>query len=536
MTAVRPFGRGFIWAPTGTEANAFDQMAIEKHKVPQTTLIECAGRSAAQVLDRIFPDGEVVGIIGSGNNGSDGIVLLRTLKSWGRSVKAVLVADRSLDDPLLHGWDVHILNDGMVSKVDDRDGNEVDDCGVPINSILDSASVVVDCILGTGIKGAPRPRQTQAIQAINRSRCPVFALDTPSGIDCDTGCIEGEAVTAQVTVALGWPKLGTLLHPGRDKVGRLISVEIGFPPAEENSFGAALVTPEWAVEKRPERDTDTHKNRVGALLLVAGNYGMAGAVIMAARSALRAGVGLLRIVSTAENRDIIQRSVPEAVFVSGDDLDAVVKSAGSSHAVAVGPGLGEDPEVLKLLEIVRDATVGIPTVLDADALNSAASGQAPSIKSWSVGQGVLVTPHIGEMNRLSGLSPDVIAKNRILSARRFAVQSGVVVLLKGLPSVVVPPDGICWIDTVGTSDLATGGMGDVLTGVAGALLSQGLTPDIAGALSLYITGRAAVLADKGRSLTPSDVIDEIPSVWDENGVGETDLDLPFVVFDQDVAR
>ena len=123
-----------------------------------------------------------------------------------------------------------------------------------------------------------------------------------------------------------------------------------------------------------------------------------------------------------------------------------------------------------------------------------------------------------------------------MSARSFAVQSGAVVLLKGLPSVVVSPDGICWIDTVGTSDLATGGMGDVLTGGAGALLSQGLTPDIAGALSLYITGRAAVLADKGRSLTPSDVIDEISSVWDESGVGETDLDLPFVVFDQDVAR
>lgn len=508
-----------MWAPTGAEAAAFDRMAIEELGVPQATLMECAGRSAAQVLDRLFPRGDVVALIGAGNNGGDGLVLLRTLRSWGRPVKAVLVADRPEDDPLLHGWDVPLLSDA----------------GLP-DSALSDAAVVVDGILGTGIQGAPRDRQARAIQAINTSRRPVFALDAPSGIDADTGRIAGEAVSAQVTVALGWPKLGTLLQPARAHVGRLIAVEIGFPPPGESAFGAAMVTPAWASERRPLREPDTHKNRVGVLLLVAGRSGMAGAAVMAARAALRAGVGLLRIASAAENREIIQGSVPEAVFVPGDDTEAVMAAAAASHAVAAGPGLGDGAEGAALLEVVLGATAGRPTVLDADALNLAASGAGPGVGSWAQGRDVLVTPHLGEMKGLSGLSGEAIAQDRVSAARAFAAQSGATVLLKGLPSIVVPSEGTCWVDTVGTSDLAAGGMGDVLTGVVGALLAQGSAPDVAGAVALYMTGRAATRVDMGPGLTPSDVIEELPAVWDEDSCGETDLGLPFVIFDQDAAR
>ena len=532
---IRPFGGPRVWAPTGTEEAAFDRAAIDRQGVPQATLMESAGRSAAQVLDRLFPRGEVVALIGAGNNGGDGLVLLRTLRSWGRPVHAALVADRPLDDPLLHGWDVPLLDDG---ERDDPGGGT--DGGASAQASLDSvlagAAVVVDGILGTGIRGAPRARQARAIQAINRSGRPVFALDTPSGIDADTGQMEGEAVSAHVTVALGWPKLGTLLQPGRSRVGRLIAVEIGFPPVPEGAFAAAALTPAWATERRPSREPDAHKNSVGALLLVSGRPGMAGAAVMAARAALRAGVGLLRIASAAENREIVQGTVPEAVFVSGDDADAVRAAAGASDAVAVGPGLGEGSDGGALLQVVRDATVGRPTLLDADALNLAASGEGPGVAEWSQGRKVLVTPHLGEMKRLSGLAGGTIAQDRMSAARAYAIQSGATVLLKGLPSVVVPPEGTCWVDTVGTSDLAAGGMGDVLTGVAGALLAQGSTVDVAGALGLYMTGRAAVRADKGPSLTPSDVVEELPSVWEEDGPGETDLDLSFVLFDQDAAR
>ena len=521
---LRPFARSRVWAPTATEAAAFDRAAIERQGVPRAALMESAGRSAAEILDRLFPQGEVLALIGAGNNGGDGLVMLRTLQAWGRPVRAVLVADRDQED-LLRGWNIPFENDGGLGQ----------DSG-PLDTVLRAASVIVDGILGTGIRGAPRDRQARAIRAINRSERPVFALDTPSGVNGDTGQIAGEAVDADVTVAFGWPKLGTLLQPGRPRVGRLIAVEIGFPPVPDQGFGAAAATPAWAAETWPRREPDAHKNSVGALLLVAGRPGMAGAAVMAARAALRSGVGLLRVASSSENRAIIQESVPEAIFVPSEDVDAVREAAAASQAMGVGPGLGNGAGVGEVLAAVHDVSEGLPTVLDADALNLAASGEGPGVAEWAADRPVLVTPHLGEMKRLSGLDGEAIEEDRIVAARDLAKTTGAVVLLKGLPSIVIPPQGTCLVDTVASSDLAAGGMGDVLTGVAASLLAQGAPPDEAGALALYGTGRAAACAALGPSLTPSDVIEQLPLVGTEKGPGESDLDCPFVIFDQDPAR
>ena len=542
-TTLRPFARSRVWAPTATEAAAFDRAAIERQGVPQAALMECAGRSAAEILGRLFPQGEVLAFIGAGNNGGDGLVMLRTLHAWGRSVRAVLVADRDHradgqepggqagdhtplgQEDLLRGWHIPFEKDDGLG----HDSGHLD-------TVLRAASVMVDGILGTGISGAPRDRQARAIRAINRSERPVFALDTPSGVNGDTGEIAGEAVNADVTVAFGWPKLGTLLQPGRSRVGRLIAVEIGFPPVPDQGFGAAATTPAWAAENWPRREPDAHKNSVGTLLLVAGRPGMAGAAVMAARAALRAGVGLLRVVSSSENRSIIQESVPEAIFVPSEDVDAVREAAAASQAVGAGPGLGNGAEVGELLATVLEVSGGLPTVLDADALNLASSGAGPGVAEWAADRPVLVTPHLGEMERLSGVTGDLIEDDRMGAARDLARTTGATVLLKGLPSIVVPPQGICLVDTMASSDLAAGGMGDVLAGVAASLLAQGVGPDEAGALALYGTGRAAARAALGPSLTPSDVIEQLPVVWTEEGPGESDLDHPFVIFDQDPAR
>ncbi len=524
-TPLRPFARSRVWAPTATEAEAFDRAAIESQGVPQAALMECAGRSAAEILARLYPQGEVVALIGAGNNGGDGLVMLRTLQAWGRSVRAVFVADRDSQADLLRGWQIPFENDEGLGH----------DSG-PLDTVLRAASVIVDGILGTGIRGAPRGRQARAIRAINRSGRPVFALDTPSGVNGDTGQIAGEAVNADVTVAFGWPKLGTLLQPGRSRVGRLIAVEIGFPPVPDKGFGAAAATPAWAAESWPRREPDAHKNSVGTLLLVAGRPGMAGAAVMAARAALRSGVGLLRIVSSSENRSIIQESVPEAIFVPAEDVDAVRDAAAASQALGVGPGLGTGAEAGELLAGVLELSKGLPTVLDADALNLASSGEGPGVGEWAADRPVLVTPHLGEMKRLSGLEGETIDENRMAAALTLAKTTGVTVLLKGLPSIVVPPEGTCLVDTVASSDLAAGGMGDVLAGVAASLMAQGVGPDEAGALALYGTGRAAVRAALGRSLTPSDVIEQLPGVCAEEGPGDTDLDHAFVIFDQDPAR
>ena len=523
-TPLRPFARSRVWAPTATEAAAFDRAAIERQGIPQAALMESAGRSAAEILDRLFPPGEILALIGAGNNGGDGLVMLRTLQAWGRTVRAVLVADRDQED-LLRGWNIPFEKDDGLGQ----------DSG-SLDTVLRAASVIVDGILGTGIHGAPRDRQARAIRAINRSERPVFALDTPSGVNGDTGQIAGEAVEADVTVAFGWPKLGTLLQPGRSRVGRLITVEIGFPPVPDQGFGAAATTPAWATENWPKREPDAHKNSVGVLLLVAGRPGMAGAAVMAARAALRSGVGLLRVVSSSENRSIIQESVPEAIFVPAEGVDAVREAAASSQAMGVGPGLGGGAKAGELLAALLEVSEGLPTVLDADALNLASSGDGPGVAAWAADRPLLVTPHVGEMKRLSGLGGGAIEEDRMGAARDLAKRTGATVLLKGLPSIVIPPEGTCLVDTVASSDLAAGGMGDVLTGVAASLLAQGAPPDEAGALALYGTGRAAACAALGPSLTPSDVIERLPLVGTEDGPGESDLAFPFVIFDQDPAR
>ncbi|MBW3533964.1 MAG: NAD(P)H-hydrate epimerase, partial [Gemmatimonadetes bacterium] len=258
---LRPYGLADLPVPTGEESASFDRSAIDDLGVPERVLMESAGRATAHVVQRLWPSGEVVGVVGGGNNGGDTLVALRTLSAWGRRVRAVVVADRPREEPLLHGRALpRILDEGH---------------GDAPWELLAGADVVLDGVLGTGIRGAPRPRQARAIQALNEARAPVLALDIPSGVDAATGAVAGEAVRADVTVAFGWPKLGTLLGEGRRHRGRLVAVEIGFPPPGPDAFGAALVTPAWAAARLPRREPETHKYEVGAVLVVAGRRGMA---------------------------------------------------------------------------------------------------------------------------------------------------------------------------------------------------------------------------------------------------------------------
>lgn len=524
-TRLRPFGLARVWAPTGDESAALDRHASEELGVPQATLMENAGRSAALLLERLHPRGRVVGLVGSGNNGGDALVVLRTLAAWGRPVTAVLVADRPVDDPLRHGWDLPVLRDEEL-RGDEGAWDEA----------LDDAEVLVDGILGTGIRGAPRERQAEAIRALNRAPGAVFALDVPSGVDAATGAVPGEAVVARETVAFGWPKLGSLFQPGRDVVGRLLAVEIGFPPPGEDRFSAELITPAWAHGHRPRRPSETHKKAVGTVVIVAGSPGMAGAATLAARAASRVGAGLVRVASASGNREILQRTVPEAIFVDAADERALEEALSDAAAVVAGPGVGTGPEAAGLLEAVYDRAEATPILLDADALTLAGAGKTRGLSQVAGPRPVLVTPHPGEMGRIHDAPRDRIVGERAAVAREAAGALGVTVLLKGLPSVVARPDGHLLVDAVGTSDLATAGMGDVLSGAAGAFLAQGADPGTAGALALHYTGRAGARAARGPGLIPDDVAERLPEALAEEGRGETELDFPFLVFDQDPAR
>lgn len=518
--ALRPFGRVRLPAPTGSESAAFDARAIEELGVPQPVLMENAGRSAAQLLQRLHPRGPVVGLVGSGNNGGDALVLLRTLAAWGRPVRGVLVADRE-DGALLHGWSLELREDG-----------ELDDVGWA--RLLDGA-VVVDGILGTGVRGAPRERQARAIERVNAAGRPVLSIDIPSGVDSATGAVPGAAIRAATTVAFGAPKLGSLLHAGRAHTGRLVAVEMGFPPLDSLEAGARVATPAWARSRLPVREPGTHKNAVGRLLVVAGGEGMAGAAIMAVRAGFRAGAGLVQVAASPANRIVLQSTVPEAIWVdptAEGDLEAALEAA---DAVAAGPGLGTGDAAEELLR--RVLGVGeAPLVLDADGLNLAAAGRTPPLPAVARRRPLLVTPHPGEMSRLADRSVGAIVEEPVATARDAAAQWGCAVLLKGAPSVVASTGEPVAVDAMGSSDLAVAGMGDVLTGAAGGLLAQGLDPAEAGSVALYLTGRAARLAGRGAGLTPADVVRWLAEARSEEVAPHTELDLPFVLFDQDPAR
>lgn len=516
-----PYGHDPLWAPTGREAADFDTDAIQVRGVPESTLMENAGRSAALLVDELFPRGPVVALVGSGNNGGDALVLLRNLSAWGRSARGVAVGKRGAGDPVLHHHDV------PVDPWPSGDGVEAD-------ALLAGAEVLVDGLLGTGLGGAPRSPYAEAIRALNEASAPVLALDVPSGVDADTGAVPGEAVRADVTVAFGWPKLGSLLHPGRGSAGRLLAVEIGFPEPEAERFGARLITPAWAATQRPSRSPVTHKNRVGSLLLLAGRRGMAGASVLAARAALRAGVGLLRVAGPPDNREIVQTAVPEALYVDRSDSEALEEACRASTAVAAGPGLGTDDEAREALDRVLEAAHERPTVLDADALNLSAGGRVPSLTSVAGTRPLLVTPHPGEMARLGTKRPpeDVVA-DPVGVARALAGETGAVTLLKGTPSVVAHPEGAVLLECVSSSDLAVGGMGDVLTGAAGAFLAQRAGPAAAGGLALHVTGLAARRSGGGSGFVPSDAVEGIPGALRSEPPEPTH---PFVIFDQEAPR
>ncbi|MEX0935531.1 MAG: NAD(P)H-hydrate epimerase, partial [Gemmatimonadota bacterium] len=277
----RSFGRPAVFLPTGDEAARFDRRAIEEFGVPAAVLMENAGRGAALVLDRLWPRGRVLVAVGSGNNGGDGVVLARTLFAQGRHVEILLVGDRPDPDPLLHGWPVPV--------------RRVPDDPALLYGLLTEAAVLVDALLGTGVSGAPRPPYDRVIRGINRVDRPRMALDVPTGVDSASGAVPGEAVQAGLTVAFGDPKLGTMLFPGRAHAGRLVAVEIGFPPStsaasrserDSEELGgsppgkARLITGGWARANRPVRSLVTHKKAAGHLLVVAGSGGMAGAAIL----------------------------------------------------------------------------------------------------------------------------------------------------------------------------------------------------------------------------------------------------------------
>ncbi|HEX6590302.1 MAG TPA: NAD(P)H-hydrate dehydratase [Longimicrobiales bacterium] len=505
------WGRAFVAALTAEQSSALDRRAHARG-VPEPVLMENAGRSAALILQSSFPDGRVIAAIGSGHNGGDALVLLRTLRAWGRDVAAFFAGNSDAHAALAHDFEIPHL---------DADGLE---------RAAAAAGVLVDGILGTGARGAPRDPAAHGIRLLMGAGRPVVALDLPSGVDPDSGAVPGDAVRADLTVCFGSPKRGLLFQPGRSCCGRLMAIEIGFPPLEPGDWDARLITPAWAAAALPPRDPAAHKGSAGMLLLVAGGRGMGGAAILAARAAIRAGAGLVYAMADDSNREALHAAVPDAVFIERDDEGALEAVAGKIDAVVAGPGMGTDESAGAALTRVLETVERAPVLLDADALTLFA--KRGDLAELGATRPVLLTPHAAEFGRVAGVSVDDLRADPVGQARTLAARVRCDVLLKGMPSIVAQPDGAVRINTVGSSDLAAAGMGDTLAGMIGAMLGAGSDPADAAALGLFYGSRAADLCALGRALSPGDVAEMLPAAFADPGRSEPPPGLPFVTFDQ----
>ncbi|MCW5891786.1 MAG: NAD(P)H-hydrate dehydratase [bacterium] len=497
---------------TAAEMRALDRFAIE-HGTPGRVLMERAGAGAARALRARFGRvrGPVVIVCGKGNNGGDGFVVARHLKAAKRPVD-VWLAGRREDLRGDAAWAAgrwrgpvqHLAGDGDVARLAVR---------------LARAGVVVDALLGTGLDKPVTGTFARVIEAINASGRPVLAIDLPSGMHADTGAPLGVAVQATATVTFAFAKIGQVTYPGLARCGPLDVVDIGIPDAALAAVAprARLLDDAGVGALLAPRRPDSHKGTYGHVLVVAGSRGKGGAAVLCSHAAGRTGAGLTTLALPAALQPQLEARVPEIMTAdlpdgpdgtaSAGDGGAIDRLLAGRAAVVCGPGLGQNPGVKALVARVLQGTTA-PLVLDADGLNAV---DAALLRRRSAP--TIVTPHPGEMSRLVGLPTAEVQADRPGVARRFAADTGVVVVLKGARTLIAAPDGTLAVCPTGNPGMATGGMGDVLAGVTGGLLAQGLAPLDAACLAVYLHGAAAdaVAARRGQvGLLAGDLLDELP--------------------------
>jgi len=501
------------------EMREIDRAAIETFGIPSLTLMDRAGRAVADAAVALAgPSGRFVVVCGGGNNGGDGFVAARVLRAAGRDARviALVPAERLSADAR------------AVRDQADRAGVPVDE-GVLAPLEAGPGDVVVDAIFGTGLGRPPEGAFAEAIARINAARgagARVLAVDVPSGLSADTGRPLGPCVRADRTVTFGFLKRGLVLHPGASLAGEVTVDDIGIPAeaARRVPVGCELLTEAEARLLVAPRPPDAHKGDAGRLLVVAGSPGKTGAAHLALTGALRGGAGLVTLAARAEVLPFALAGRPEAMSLvlpgagplGRADLQPLLALARDVDALAIGPGIPRGPETAELLRALLERA-GKPAVLDADALNALADDAALLRR---LGVPLLLTPHPGEMAKLCRTTTAEIQADRIGVAAASARAWNATVVLKGARTVVADPDAPPAIVPTGNPGLATGGTGDVLTGLCGALLAGGLLPPDAGRVGAWVHGRAGDLAARRfgeRGLVAGDLGEAIGAVWAEWG-------------------
>ncbi|HTM08175.1 MAG TPA: NAD(P)H-hydrate dehydratase [Verrucomicrobiae bacterium] len=502
---------------TSQEMRELDRLTIEKYRVPSLTLMENAGEAVAEALIARFSKQAKAGVLvvcGKGNNGGDGFVVARHLKKKSIPCEAVLLArkdDISADSA--ENLRAYLKLKGKVF--------EGADPVALLRERLKGKKLIVDAILGTGLKENVRGVYAEAIELINGCGHPVIAVDIPSGLDGDTGRQLGAAITAEMTVALAYPKLGEVVYPGVSSVGELAVADIGIrtEAVAEVRPRAELLEDEgigWLV---PERAADSHKGTYGHLLVFAGSRGKTGAAILSCRGALRSGAGLVTLAAAHSLNVIFASALVEAMTEplaerANEEIEPLTdqdwrRLLERKSAVLFGPGVG-----------VNDSTRGAvwwllrnldaPLVIDADGLNLL-SGDVARLASAK--RSPVLTPHPGEMARLLGTDTAAVNGDRAGVARSFSEKHRCYIVLKGARTIIATPEGRIFINPTGNPGMASGGMGDVLAGILAGLLAQGFAVEDALKLGVYVHGFAgdqAAMIKGQMGLIASDVIEALP--------------------------
>jgi hydroxyethylthiazole kinase-like uncharacterized protein yjeF len=490
--------------PDAEEMRAADAWAIKEGATPSIELMERAGRALADVASELAPDGLIVIVAGKGNNGGDGLVAARCLRNAGRAVEVLLAG--TADD---------LTGDARINLRQLPGG-----APVPVDSPISADAVlVIDALLGTGSSGAPRGPIADAIAAIADAGVPVLAADVPSGIDASSGVVAGAAVRAGTTVTFHAAKPGLWIEPGRSHAGLVRVIDIGIGPAAPLGAEVGLIHDEL-LDLLPRRGVHSSKFTSGPVLVAGGSSGLTGAPCLSALAAQRAGAGYVTVCAPSSLSSIFESRLLEAMTLALPDdggahtaagVAPLVAAAERGGALVIGPGLGRSAGAH---DFVREAMVQVhlPSVLDADGLGAFA-GELGLLRSRSAP--TVLTPHEGELARLLGLKADEIAAERLRCVREAAAQSGAVVVLKGNDTLVAEPGGVVAVSPGATPGLATAGTGDVLSGVAGAMLAAGLQPFLAACAAVRLHALAGIRAAErhGRDgMIASDVIAELSLV------------------------
>lgn len=497
-----------------------DRTAIEELGIPSMVLMENAAIGVVDAIGEIYEDAESAAIFcGPGNNGGDGLAIARHLAVRGYEVQVFLVAGRR---GMRGDAEVQLgicRRQGLaIQEVADEDGV------VEALEEAREADLIVDALFGTGLSKPLEGLLADLVQGLNDLPVPCVSVDLPSGLNGSRSEPLGPHIEADLTVTFAAAKIAHVFPPASESVGELIVTDLGIPPelvdeAEEEGGPLHLLVGEELSGLLPEREPGTHKGDYGHVLLVAGSPGKAGAAILAARAAVRSGAGLVTAAVPESILNVVDLGSIESMTLPLSSLDGVLEAVEGKSVLAMGPGLGQEEKTAEAIRRIA-GEVALPLVLDADGINAFA-GRAADLAGRSAE--TVLTPHPGELGRLLGISTSEVQEDRIAAARRASVEAEAVVVLKGHRTLVATPGGEVHVNPTGNPGMASGGTGDVLTGLIAGLLAQGLGALDAARLGVYLHGLAGDLAAARTgeaALAAGDLLTYLPAAFQELEEGE----------------